>query len=300
MSTLACTSQARSGPTARQAKRVATVCAAGLLATAVASQYLPIEVPPAAVEASVLAWATDRFGILGLVLFQIVAALSIGALLSGASWWYFFVHARDRFNPVYRVDRRAILRSYLWAALGITGGTLLAAPLQLLALGGAAQTYYVVGDYGWGYLLLSVVLLLVFTETLIYWIHRALHHRLLFDRIHMCHHQFREPTPWTAFSFHPVDAFSQALPYHIAAFIFPLNIWVYTLMMSIVMVWSVSIHDRVSVLRFPWLNYAGHHTLHHLHADYNYGQYLTFWDRIAGTYRSPRTLPPGYRGGLDR
>ena len=300
MSSSPCIPQAQGGTPAGQAKRVATVCAVGLLAAALASHYLPIEVSPEAADASVLAWVTAHFGILGLVLFQIVVSLSLGALLSGASWWYFFVHRRERFNPAYRLDRRAITRSYLWAALGITGGTLLAAPLQLLALSGAGQTYYLVSDYGWGYLVLSMVLLLVFTETLIYWIHRALHHRLLFRRIHMAHHQFQKPTPWAAFAFHPVDAFSQAFPYHIAAFIFPLNIWVYTLMMSIVMVWSVSIHDRVSLLRFRWLNYAGHHTLHHLHYDYNFGQYFTFWDRLGGTYRPPSTLPPGYRGGLDR
>lgn len=27
--------------------------------------------------------------------------------------------------------------------------------------------------------------------------------------------------------------------------------------------------------------------MHHLHFNYNYGQYITLWDRLGGTYRTP-------------
>lgn len=274
-----------------RARRLALLCAGGLLVAAVVSPLLPLAVPSDAASTSVLGWAAAQGGILGLIVFQITVALSLGAVLSGTSYWYFFVYRKQRYNPDYCFDLKAITDSCVWAVLGITGGTLLAAPLQMAALSGWGQTYYAVEDYGLGYLALSVLLLLALTETLIYWIHRALHLPALFGRIHMGHHQFREPTPWAGFAFHPMDAFAQALPYHIAAFLFPLNIWVYTIMMSLVMLWAVSIHDRVSLLRFRWLNYAGHHTLHHLYGNYNFGQYLTLWDRIGGTYRCPSTAP---------
>jgi lathosterol oxidase len=28
--------------------------------------------------------------------------------------------------------------------------------------------------------------------------------------------------------------------------------------------------------------------MHHLYFNYNYGQFLTFWDRVGGTYRLPK------------
>lgn len=27
--------------------------------------------------------------------------------------------------------------------------------------------------------------------------------------------------------------------------------------------------------------------MHHLYFNYNYGQYITLWDRLGGTYRTP-------------
>lgn len=35
------------------------------------------------------------------------------------------------------------------------------------------------------------------------------------------------------------------------------------------------------------VNGAACHTMHHLYFNYNYGQFTTFWDRIAGTYQMP-------------
>lgn len=288
---------ARGGPIALQARRVALACGLAAVACAAASGSIPIVVPPEVAATSVLGWVAAHGGLLGLVGFQIVTALGLGLVLSGASFWWFFVRRRERFNPDYRLDRAPILRALAWAALGISGGTLLAAPMQLAVLGGWSRAYFRVEDYGWGYLAASVLLLLLFTETVVYWTHRVLHHPILFRRIHVYHHQFREPTPWAAFAFHPLDAFAQAFPYHVAAFVFPLHFGVYTLAMSLVMVWSVSIHDRVTLLPFRWLLYAGHHTLHHLHNRYNLGQYCTFWDRVAGTYKCPTTLPHAYRSG---
>ncbi|MBC8067354.1 MAG: sterol desaturase family protein [Deltaproteobacteria bacterium] len=273
------------------------VCGVGVLATAALGAWLPLSISDEVASASVLGWVAARGGLLGLVVFQIVTALGLGALLSGLSFAIFFVRGRERWNPGYRFDRKAIIGACTWAALGITGGTLLAAPMQLAVLGGWSRAYFRVEDHGWGYLLLSMVLLLVFTETLVYWTHRALHHPWLYRRTHVYHHQFHEPTPWAAFSFHPFDAFAQAFPYHVAAFIFPLHIGVYTIGMALVMLWSVSIHDRVSLLPYRWLLYAGHHSLHHLHNRYNLGQYFTIWDRIGGTYRCPSTLPEAYRAG---
>lgn len=271
--------------------------ALGVAATPWLAIDVPHDSPPDWASASILGWIAAHGGLVGLIVFQIVTALGLGFLGSAASYSWFFVRGRARFNPDFVADPKMIRRACGWAVLGITGGTLLAAPMQLALFAGWGQAYFRVEDHGWGYLALSVVMLLVFTETMVYWTHRALHLPWLFRRIHVRHHQFREPTPWAAFAFHPIDAFAQAFPYHVAAFVFPLHVGVYTVAMSLVMVWSISIHDRVTVTPFRWLLYAGHHSLHHLHSRYNLGQYFTFWDRLGGTYRCPSTLPDAYDAG---
>lgn len=47
------------------------------------------------------------------------------------------------------------------------------------------------------------------------------------------------------------------------------------------------IHDGEYVANSPIINGAACHSLHHLYFNYNYGQYTTVWDRIAGSYRKP-------------
>lgn len=50
------------------------------------------------------------------------------------------------------------------------------------------------GVAGWVYLALSATAFLLFTDYLIYWVHRALHHPLLYKKIHKSHHRFISET----------------------------------------------------------------------------------------------------------
>jgi lathosterol oxidase len=125
------------------------------------------------------------------------------------------------------------------------------------------------------------------SETAVYWIHRALHTPWLFKHVHLRHHSWRHPTPWVGVAFHPLDSFVQALPHHLCAFLFPIHGVVYTIAVAMLTMWAVAIHDRVSLVRLPWLNYTGHHTIHHFYNNHNFGQYFTFWDRWCGTYKAP-------------
>lgn len=163
--------------------------------------------------------------------------------------------------------------------------------MQLLIVFGNSRMYYDIEPYGWGCLIVSFLAALVFSETLIYWIHRALHTTWLYRKIHVHHHQFREPTPLSSIAFHPVDSFAQALPYHLFALLIPINFWLYLTMIVYVTLWSVMIHDRIRWVPGAVVNHTGCHTVHHWYNKYNYGQYFTVWDRSCGTYREPVDLP---------
>ena len=142
-------------------------------------------------------------------------------------------------------------------------------------------------------IIFSTICFLVFTDALIYWIHRGLHHRSVYKYLHKVHHRWKVPTPFASHAFHPVDGFLQSFPYHLYPFIFPLNKYVYLVLFVFVNIWTVSIHDgdyRVPELLRPFINGSAHHTDHHLLYNYNYGQYFTLWDRIGGSFRYPNAF----------
>lgn len=137
---------------------------------------------------------------------------------------------------------------------------------------------------------MSAVFFILFTDCLIYWIHRGLHHRLVYSAIHKPHHAWKVTTPFASHAFHPIDGFLQSTPYHIYVFLFPMHKVLYLALYIAVNIWTVSIHDgdfRVPALLKPIVNGAAHHTDHHLLYTYNYGQYFTLWDRIGGSFRNP-------------
>ncbi len=212
-------------------------------------------------------------------------------LLASISYFIFFVWKRDYFHPGYEPDREEIKKSLKWSFYSVSGNVVLMMPIHFAIASGYSKLYTDVSEYGWGWMIGQVVLLLIITETLIYWTHRALHGDFLYKHIHKSHHQFVVTTPWAGVAFNPLDSFAQALPHHLCVFLFPMHFGVYVASVSFVTLWAVMIHDRLSFMPWRGINYTGHHTLHHWLYDCNYGQFFTFWDRIGGTYRDPENQP---------
>eukprot|EP00045_Choanoeca_perplexa_P016718 m.229572 g.229572 ORF g.229572 m.229572 type:complete len:286 (-) comp17342_c0_seq1:2325-3182(-) len=148
---------------------------------------------------------------------------------------------------------------------------------------------------GWPFLASSAVTFLLFTDGLIYWIHRGLHSKPLYF-LHKLHHKWKVPTPFASHAFHPIDGFAQSFPYHLYPFLFPLHKGLYLGLFVFVNLWTVAIHDndyRLPKVLQPVINGCAHHTDHHLFFNYNYGQYTTLWDRIGQSYRHPSAYYEG-------
>ncbi|KAL5119112.1 c-5 sterol desaturase [Pleosporales sp. CAS-2024a] len=128
---------------------------------------------------------------------------------------------------------------------------------------------------------------LLFTDSLIYWIHRGLHHPRVYKHIHKPHHKWIMPTPFASHAFHPIDGYAQGLPYHIFPFLFPLSKVASVAFFIFVNIWTVLIHDGEYAHNSAVINGAACHTIHHLYFNYNYGQFFTLWDRLGGSYRKP-------------
>lgn len=227
-----------------------------------------------------------------LVLF--VGGLLFFPLTSGTSYLYYRVFRKQRFfggdeeNLAKEQGQRKT--EWLWAFYNVLGNAVITAPIHHLVVTGKSKVYVDVSEHGVGWIFASIVLVLLITEPLVYWAHRILHHPVLYKKIHLHHHQFRVPSPWTSMAFHPLDSFAQAVPHHLCAFLFPMHAGVYLGFIMFLQLWSTFIHERVTWVRWGFINYTAHHTLHHKANKYNFGQFFTVCDRLFGTYRAPLGL----------
>lgn len=208
-------------------------------------------------------------------------------VLATLSYFLFFVWGRRTFHPDYRKDVPEIREAIKWSVIAAFGNAVLISPIHWALANGHGKIYFDVAEHGWGWIFASAILMVCMSETIIYFVHRTLHWGPFYRRLHYKHHEFKVPTPYVGLAFRPLDAFAQGLPHHICAFLFPVHAGVYLVSVTMVTVWAVMIHDRVSFVRWKGINYTGHHTLHHWYETGNFGQYFTFWDRVMGTYYDP-------------
>ncbi|PSN71099.1 hypothetical protein BS50DRAFT_486492 [Corynespora cassiicola Philippines] len=214
--------------------------------------------------------------IFGLLVYFIVATISYVFIFDKAT----FAHPKYLKNQV-----RQEIRQASWA---LPGMAVLTAPVFLAEVRGYTKLYDTLDEAPfWWYNVLAFPFFLVFTDFCIYWIHRGLHHPMVYKRLHKPHHKWIMPTPYASHAFHPVDGYLQSVPYHVFPFLFPLQKIASVFLFAFINIWTVAIHDGEYVADNPVINGAACHTMHHLYFNYNYGQYTTLWDRLGGSYRKP-------------
>ena len=190
------------------------------------------------------------------------------------------------------------IKTSLWSIAVMTAMT---APFELLVESGKTKIYWDLNEHG-GKLyafVIAPIMFVAFSDTCIYWIHRGLHHKKLYKPLHKLHHRYKETTPFSAYAFHPIDGWLQGCPYHIFVFLFPMHHVAYFISLACVGMWTINIHDRVT-WNLPFVNGAAHHTVRHTGFNYNYGQYLVFWDKLGGSYRDPFVTAPYNGTPLDK
>lgn len=156
---------------------------------------------------------------------------------------------------------------------------------------GLTRIYKDLADYGWAWWWASLALMMVAHDTWFYWTHRLLHRPWWFARFHATHHQSVHPTPWAAYSFHPVEALIQSLFYVIMVHAVPMHGGMLFAFLIVMIVRNVLGHSAYEVMpwrattRGPlrWLLTNSQHHYHHSAGRGNFGLYFTWWDRWMGT-----------------
>ncbi len=181
--------------------------------------------------------------------------------------------------------------SYSSISLGIfalVGGVFIGTSLRE-----TTQIYVSLSEYSAWYFFLSIVLLIIYHDAYFYWTHRWLHNPWMMRYVHRIHHLSHNPSPWTAFSFHPLEAFITAgvlitavyiLPIHpIAIFIFGTWMTAYNVLWHLGYdIFPANAHKHWF---WKWWNSPRDHNLHHEKWLWNYWLYWNIWDKIMGTYR---------------
>ncbi|KAJ2906700.1 c-5 sterol desaturase [Zalerion maritima] len=233
------------------------------------------------------AWSRDNIFRQGLTLFFITWVFGILTYFIFATLSYIFIFDKDTFN------HPKFLKNQVWleikqANLSMPGMSLCTVAFFLAEIHGYGNLYDTTADgpgrwYDWA----QFPLFILFTDFGIYWIHRGLHHPLVYKHLHKPHHKWIMPTPFASHAFHPLDGFAQSFPYHVYPLVFPLQKFAYVFLFLFVNFWTIMIHDGEYITDNPIINGAACHTYHHLYFNYNYGQYTTIWDRLGGSYRQP-------------
>ncbi len=157
---------------------------------------------------------------------------------------------------------------------------------------GYTKIYFDIDDYGIAYLIGSFLAMVVIHDTFFYWTHRLIHHPKIFRPVHIIHHQSTNPSPWAAFSFHPLEATLSIGIIPIIIFFIPAHPLIIGLFLTNMTLVNVMGHLGFEFFpiwfRKSWIgkfyNTATNHDLHHSLSKGNYGLYFSIWDKWMGTY----------------
>jgi len=223
---------------------------------------------------AVMAWGLLFFGgiYLGfgtlnwLITRRLLPALGIGAMLD------------PRPVPPGQV-RRELLQS---GASVLIFGLGMVFPWGLLQLGWARLA---VDPGGWR--IAGEILVLAVWNDVHFWVnHRLLHTRWL-RRFHGPHHRSFVCTPWSTYSFHPVEALMLGNVILLPMVVHDFSFWalaavpVFSLFFNSVGHSNYDFFPRVSYVH--WFAASRRHHLHHAASNGNFGFQFTFMDRIFGT-----------------
>jgi len=249
-----------------------------------ASDYLSFQPSSWAYKSS---WPRDDLWRQALSLYLITSLFGAVIYFVCASLSYHFVFDKNTFNhPKYLKNQISLEIKQTLVSLPIMA--IFTVPFFLAEVRGYSKMYDTTEDGpGLWYNFLQFPIFIAFTDFFIYWIHRGLHHPLVYKHLHKPHHKWIMPTPFASHAFNPLDGYAQSVPYHVFPFLFPLQKLAYVILFVFINVWTVMIHDGEYVADSPIINGAACHTIHHLYFNYNYGQFTTFSDRLFGSYRKP-------------
>jgi Delta7-sterol 5-desaturase len=234
-----------------------------------------------------------------LVIFMFLVIVLRYFLIAGLFYFFFYIFKANRWEQrkvnQTRQDSKQFSKEVKWSLTTAFIFSIIGTVTALAWQKGYTAFYEEVHVYGLTYLFASLFILMIIHETYYYWVHRLMHHPKLYKKIHKVHHDSITTSPWTAFSFHPIEGLLEGIILPLMIFFIPVHY--YTLLAYLMIMTVSSVINHLNIEIYPegfekhwlgkWLIGATHHGMHHSQFRYNYGLYFTFWDKWSKT-ESPR------------
>ncbi len=234
-----------------------------------------------------------------LLALTIIGAAGFGLVIFHAVAWFYhfryYVKQREQAEDWKCQPKRFLSdklhRQSIWlASLNMTIGGVITGIMiyAIMEHGLPNQLYYDVSEMGWAYTILSIPVVFIIIDASAYYVHRTLHIKWLFKRVHRHHHKYIATTPFAAIAMHPFELMSLQAAAFALIFIVPLHPAVMGIVMIYILIFNIIDHSGVDLESvIPWQPPSAYHDDHHVHFHVNFGQHLMFWDRIHGTLRLP-------------
>lgn len=201
-----------------------------------------------------------------------------------------------RFAPWRRLQnvpftRAQLLREIGYSMVSVLIFTGIIGMIFVMNRAGLTQLYFDPGQYGWAWFWLQIPVILLIQDWYFYWMHRIVHLAPFYDRFHKTHHLSTNPSTFSAFAFHPVEAVLEIAVFIVLVVVMPLHITAVLFAGILSLIYNVYGHLGYEIMprfiaRTPigcWLNTSAYHNQHHRTYRYNFGLYTVIWDRLHGT-----------------
>ncbi|MDB5193192.1 MAG: sterol desaturase [Segetibacter sp.] len=233
--------------------------------------------------------------VLGMFIVVIGRYFLIAGMFHAVFYWWGKQKWQQRRLGKKLTDQQQFKKEIKWSMVTGLIFSIAGALTSVLWQKGFTQLYTEPTQYGLLYLPVSLAISMLVHETYYYWLHRWMHRPKVFKVLHKVHHDSSTTSPFTAFSFHPLEGVLQAMILPLTILLLPMHVYVLLVQLTIMTFSSVINHLEIEI--YPknfnksilgrWLIGATHHSLHHKQFKYNYGLYFTFWDKWKKT-ESPK------------
>lgn len=217
-------------------------------------------------------------------------------LITGLAYYVFYIWKKKKWSHLKiqqkSQDKKQLQNDIFYSSLTLVLYNIAALILFWWYQKGITRIYIDINEYGIVYLVASVGLMVIMHDTYFYWTHKLMHRSSWLYQFHAIHHRAHQPTPWSAFAFHPVESVISlgiiplivfSIPTH------PLALMLFITIMTIYNIWVHLGYRLTSKNGKPffgkWYNTSTNHDLHHQGSAVNYGFYFTAWDKIMLTFK---------------
>jgi len=214
-----------------------------------------------------------------------------------ASITYFLLYNlfKEEFSK-RKIQKNYAHPSLIWHELKYTLSTLVIFIITVLLVflasnKGYTLMYSTIESYGLAYFIASIFIIIFIHDAYFYWTHRFMHLPKVFPIVHKVHHQSTNPSPWSSFSFHPLEAIIMSGIMPLIVFTVPVHGLAYTIFIYYML--TMNILGHLGFEFYPqnfsgncfgkWHITSTHHNIHHQHFKSNFGIYFSFWDKLMKT-----------------